>query len=154
VPPADEVGECGWTKSGEIIRCPWHTWEFDIRTGEAVHTPYRLRTKTYETAVEPPEKSDSSETNAPTGADCSDSGDRPVADSNGTARGDETPVNTYPTDVENGVVVVYIRLQAPSYRESAPLCQWLPVDRFTMNELTVAGVSDDIPAICYDFASH
>ncbi|NJK91556.1 MAG: Rieske (2Fe-2S) protein [Blastochloris sp.] len=26
-----EVGEFKFVRSGEIIRCPWHGWEFDIK---------------------------------------------------------------------------------------------------------------------------
>jgi nitrite reductase/ring-hydroxylating ferredoxin subunit len=26
-----------WVKEGEILRCPWHAWEFDILSGEAIH---------------------------------------------------------------------------------------------------------------------
>ena len=40
-----------WTREGEILRCPWHAWEFDLRTGEALHVPGR-RVKTYRVAVE------------------------------------------------------------------------------------------------------
>jgi nitrite reductase/ring-hydroxylating ferredoxin subunit len=25
-----------WTKNGEIINCPWHGWEYDIKTGECL----------------------------------------------------------------------------------------------------------------------
>lgn len=25
-----------WTRDGEIVRCPWHQWEFDIATGKTV----------------------------------------------------------------------------------------------------------------------
>lgn len=25
-----------WTKDGEILNCPWHGWEYDIRTGECI----------------------------------------------------------------------------------------------------------------------
>lgn len=25
-----------WTDDGEILTCPWHDWEFDIKTGENI----------------------------------------------------------------------------------------------------------------------
>jgi nitrite reductase/ring-hydroxylating ferredoxin subunit len=25
-----------WTREGEILVCPWHNWEFDLTTGDAV----------------------------------------------------------------------------------------------------------------------
>ena len=28
--------ETTWVKDGEILLCPWHGWEFDIRTGQAL----------------------------------------------------------------------------------------------------------------------
>src|SRR4029077_6188049 len=28
---SDEPGEYNYPRHGEIIRCPWHSWEFDIR---------------------------------------------------------------------------------------------------------------------------
>ena len=39
-------------RDGEIVRCPWHGWEFDITTGRSVYNPHRMRVKTYDVAVE------------------------------------------------------------------------------------------------------
>lgn len=26
-----------WVKEDEVIQCPWHAWEFDVFTGDALH---------------------------------------------------------------------------------------------------------------------
>lgn len=52
VEPVDSVGEYNWTGHGEIVRCQWHKWEFDIWTGESVYNPYQIGTRTYDTEVE------------------------------------------------------------------------------------------------------
>lgn len=49
---ASEVGEYRWVREGEILRCPWHGWEFDILTGRSIFCPEKVRVATYETAVE------------------------------------------------------------------------------------------------------
>lgn len=28
--------ETNWVREGEILLCPWHGWEFDVRTGAAL----------------------------------------------------------------------------------------------------------------------
>jgi 3-phenylpropionate/trans-cinnamate dioxygenase ferredoxin subunit len=38
----------------EIIKCPWHGWEFDLRTGRSVFNPHRVRVRAYDVTVEPP----------------------------------------------------------------------------------------------------
>ena len=48
-------GEYVWGREGEILRCPWHGWEFDITTGRSIFNPHRTRVKTYEVTVEPDE---------------------------------------------------------------------------------------------------
>ena len=42
---SSDPGEIEYTKLGEIIRCPWHGWEFDIRTGQSYCDPKRFRVK-------------------------------------------------------------------------------------------------------------
>lgn len=48
---SDEPGEIEWTREGEILRCPWHGWEFDILSGRTVFQS-RNRVKTYDVRVE------------------------------------------------------------------------------------------------------
>ena len=47
-----DPGEIEYTKLGEIIRCPWHGWEFDIRTGQSWCDPNDLKIRQFKTAVE------------------------------------------------------------------------------------------------------
>ena len=46
-------GEIEYTKLGEIIRCPWHGWEFDVRTGQSYCDPRRFRVRAYPAHAEP-----------------------------------------------------------------------------------------------------
>ncbi len=48
---SDEPGEIEWTREGEILRCPWHGWEFDIRSGRTVFQS-NSRVKTYDLRIE------------------------------------------------------------------------------------------------------
>ena len=45
-------GEFIYGRDGEIVRCPWHGWEFDIKTGKSFFNPHRVRVRTYEVTVE------------------------------------------------------------------------------------------------------
>ena len=45
-------GEYIWARDGEILRCPWHGWEFDITTGRSIFNPHRMRVKAYDVTVE------------------------------------------------------------------------------------------------------
>ena len=47
----DGPGAIRYTRVGEFLRCPWHGWEFDIRTGQSWCDPERIRTRTYPVAV-------------------------------------------------------------------------------------------------------
>lgn len=46
---ADESGELTYSRDGEVLCCPWHGWEFDIKTGE--HLAGVANLITYDVAV-------------------------------------------------------------------------------------------------------
>lgn len=46
-------GDYQTTRHGEIIACPWHGWEFDLRTGQSWCEPERLRVRAYDVRIEP-----------------------------------------------------------------------------------------------------
>jgi nitrite reductase (NADH) small subunit len=71
-------GEYIWAREGEILRCPWHGWEFDITSGRSVFNPHRLRVKTYKVTVEP------------------------------TPPDEDPSVETYTVTVEDELVILYI----------------------------------------------
>jgi len=50
---SDEPGQYRYTRQGEILRCPWHGWEFDIRTGQSWCDPARIQTRAYPVEVAP-----------------------------------------------------------------------------------------------------
>ena len=75
-------GEYRWGREGEILRCPWHGWEFDLVTGRSLCDPNGCYVRTYEVTVE--------------------AGDR-------SAEPPELTVETYPVTVESGRIFVQLR---------------------------------------------
>jgi 3-phenylpropionate/trans-cinnamate dioxygenase ferredoxin subunit len=47
-----EPGVYHYSRAGEILRCPWHGWEFDLRTGRSRCEPDRFGVRSYPVAVE------------------------------------------------------------------------------------------------------
>lgn len=45
-------GDYSYARKGEILRCPWHQWEFDVKTGQSWFDPVKTRVRAYETKVE------------------------------------------------------------------------------------------------------
>ena len=45
-------GEYHYSRAGEMMRCPWHGWEFDIRTGQSWFDPTRVRVRSYKVTIE------------------------------------------------------------------------------------------------------
>ena len=70
-------GEYRWEREGEILRCPWHGWEFDLKTGRSIFNPHKMRVRSYEVSV-----------------------DAGVGE-------DAERVETFPLSVEDGVVVLH-----------------------------------------------
>ena len=50
---SEKPGDYRVDRAGEILRCPWHGWEFDILTGQSWFDPAKVRVKTYEASVQP-----------------------------------------------------------------------------------------------------
>jgi 3-phenylpropionate/trans-cinnamate dioxygenase ferredoxin subunit len=42
-----------YSRPQEILRCPWHGWEFDVRTGRSWCDPQKMRLMNYAVSVEP-----------------------------------------------------------------------------------------------------
>lgn len=82
-----QPGQYIWDRDGEIIRCPWHGWEFDLTTGRSVFNPHKLRVKTYEVTVE--------------------RGNKLVKQQIG-AEDEDPSVETFPVTVEDEFVVLHL----------------------------------------------
>ena len=49
---SDGPGKYRLLRPGEFIRCPWHGWEFDIRTGQSYCDPKSTRARQFKVTVE------------------------------------------------------------------------------------------------------
>ena len=47
-----EPGVYRRSRPGEMLRCPWHGWEFDMRNGQSWFDPQRVKVRSYPVAVE------------------------------------------------------------------------------------------------------
>ena len=41
-----------YSRPGEILRCPWHGWEFDVKTGQSWYDPAKTRVRQYPVTLE------------------------------------------------------------------------------------------------------
>ena len=48
---SDGVGEFHHSRAGEILRCPWHGWEYDLRTGQSWFDPGHVIVRRYDVEV-------------------------------------------------------------------------------------------------------
>ena len=44
------------TRDGEFVRCPWHGWEFDVKTGQSYCDPNDVKIKSFAVTIEPGER--------------------------------------------------------------------------------------------------
>ena len=44
---AARPGEYSLSRPGEMLQCPWHGWEYDLRTGQSWFDPARTRVRAY-----------------------------------------------------------------------------------------------------------
>ena len=113
---SNRPGEYTYSRNGEIIRCPWHGWEFDLRTGQSWFDPRAVRVRRYDVSVEPGAllvSEGEAEGEAPppaepgtTPAEVAAAGDaEPDAEMAGLAKGPYV-AETYPVVVEHDYVIV------------------------------------------------
>jgi nitrite reductase/ring-hydroxylating ferredoxin subunit len=50
---APSPGDYRLTRPGEMIRCPWHCWEYDIRTGQSLCDPTSVQARAFNVEVAP-----------------------------------------------------------------------------------------------------
>lgn len=44
---SSEPGKYEYSRPGELLKCPWHGWEFDIRTGQSWCDPTTVKARSY-----------------------------------------------------------------------------------------------------------
>jgi nitrite reductase/ring-hydroxylating ferredoxin subunit len=49
---SDKPGDIRVDASRKLLECPWHGWEFDLRTGQSYFDPIRMRIRPYPVTVE------------------------------------------------------------------------------------------------------
>lgn len=94
-----------FSRDGEILRCPWHGWEFDILTGRSVYNPHRIRVRTYQVLIEP-------EAGEGTGEEATETACPAFA-----TIGPDDPdpsIETFPVSVEQQHVVLYMGESRPA----------------------------------------
>ena len=47
-----EPGVFDYSRAGEMLKCPWHGWSFDLRTGQSWCDPDDIRARAFQVRVE------------------------------------------------------------------------------------------------------
>jgi 3-phenylpropionate/trans-cinnamate dioxygenase ferredoxin subunit len=48
---APDVNRYAFEREYEVLKCPWHQWEFDLKTGWSLYDP-KMRVQTYSVVIE------------------------------------------------------------------------------------------------------
>lgn len=48
---SSQPGEYHYSRPNQVVRCPWHGWEFDLRTGQSKVDPSSIRVRPYPVEV-------------------------------------------------------------------------------------------------------
>ncbi|TVY11028.1 Rieske (2Fe-2S) protein [Paenibacillus cremeus] len=81
-------GEYKYGREGEILRCPWHGWEFDLTNGKSIYDPHKCLVKTYDVTVEQGTSAAAVAVEAP--------------------EEEEVRIDTYPVTVEDGWIILHV----------------------------------------------
>ena len=100
---ADVPGVFEYSASREILTCPWHGWEFHVRTGQSWCEPRRLRVRRFDVSVEEGRTLIAGEAGSTLVAE-----PEPPAPAPGLVRGPYV-VETFPVSIENAYVVVELQ---------------------------------------------
>lgn len=90
-------GEYRMREKADILRCPWHGWEFHIPSGESVFDPFRCKVRTYDVTVEPMD----------TSADVGDGAQNSFVATDDDD-GEWPKAETYPVTVESDRVILHL----------------------------------------------
>jgi nitrite reductase/ring-hydroxylating ferredoxin subunit len=49
---SSEAGAYEYSRAGEMVRCPWHGWEFDLRSGQSYCDPHKTAVRSFKATVQ------------------------------------------------------------------------------------------------------
>ena len=105
----ERPGEYRYSRPGEVLRCPWHGWEFDLRSGQSWFDPARTRVRAYPVTVAPGAELGSAQDPTAPGSPRSRARETSWGGAPGGAPGLQPgpyQAETYPVSVEGRYVVV------------------------------------------------
>jgi nitrite reductase (NADH) small subunit len=50
--PPSQVGSLDFARDGEVLVCPWHGYEYDLKTGMELYQEHPTRLRKYQTSIQ------------------------------------------------------------------------------------------------------